>query len=131
MNTAAITTCAVLLSLACSPGVTERPTPPRAVALVVSKDSVRLGTLKIEPGAFGELTLTDSPDAAALGRLWAEAKARGSLTVDMHLPPEKEGERGAYGSRVFQPSAPDFADGVRYFLSEEGYSVEAAPASAP
>jgi hypothetical protein len=130
MNTATVAACAALLALACSQRAEPPPRPPREVALVVSKGPTKLGTIRIDPGAFGELSLTDSPDAAALGKLWEEAKARGTIAVNMHLPAE-DGERGAYGTRVFRPSAPDFADGVRYFLIDKGYSVEEAPAPSP
>ena len=99
----------------------EAPAVP--VTYAVSKDSTKLGTIKIIPGSFGDFTPSDAPEAAALKELWEKTKAQGSVAVDMHMP-TKGNKRGAYGTRLYRPGDNDFAQGVQSFLLSNDYSVE-------
>jgi hypothetical protein len=104
------------------------PGPQTSTArLVVSRGGSRLGKLELPPGKPVVLTLeSEGPDAAKLKELTDKINASDTVAIEMHLPPEKEGTRGAYGAQLFRRGNADYPKGVEIKLISEGYSVQRA-----
>jgi hypothetical protein len=95
-----------------------------AVRLVISQGT-RLGVLDLPVGKPGVLTLErQGPDAEKLKRLVDEINASDVVSVAMHLPPDKPGERGAYGARVYRRGNADYPEGVKLKLLDALFSVD-------
>ena len=118
----------LLVFLGCQKGAdTPPPEPPaKALTLKVSRTAL-LGTVDIPIG--GPATFTpegDSEEVEQLAALVAAFEEAGSVSVEMHLPTE-DGSRGPMGVRVWQRGKPEYGEGVRTKLQEQGYQVKVAP----
>jgi hypothetical protein len=106
------------------------PTPSAqtsTVRLVVSRDGTRLGVFELPPAKPGVLTLeVEGTGAAKLKEVADKINASDTVTVEMHLPSEKKGERGPYGAQIVRRGNADYAKGVEMKLISEGYSVQRA-----
>jgi hypothetical protein len=95
------------------------------VRLIVSRDGSRLGVLELPPAKPGVLTLeVEGPRGAELKKLADEINESDTVAIAMHLPPEKAGERGAYGAEVYQRGNANYPKGVEIKLISEGFSVK-------
>jgi hypothetical protein len=119
--------CLVLFVLcACGEPAKEPPKPPRDVTYEVFKDGTKLGVIAIRAGSFGEFMPTEAPGSKEFLSLWEESKARGFVSVRMHMP-TTDGSRGGYGAQMYKPSEGSYAEGVSYFLMDQNYTGVEVP----
>jgi hypothetical protein len=104
----------------------QAPSKPRDVTYEVYKDGAKLGVIVIKAGSFGEFTPLDVPGAKEFLEKWEKEKARGHVSVRMHMP-TKDGSRGAYGAQMYKPTEGSYADGVKYFLMDQNYTGVEVP----
>lgn len=91
--------------------------------LVVTKGGYELGVVELLVGKPWRLVRhSASDDARALEQLITEHGAK-PLSLSMHLPAKKEGERGPYGSAEVPPGDSSYRFAVEEHLSRKGFDV--------
>jgi len=93
----------------------------------VTKDGRELGVVELLAGKPWRVVLhSDGEDARALSKLVSDQGAK-PMSLSMHMPPEKKGERGPYGSRLVSPGDPLYRFAVEELLSRSGFTPDGAP----
>jgi hypothetical protein len=106
-----------------------RPSKPESdTSYEVYKNGVKVAAIYIKPGEFGTFTAEANPEAEALRALWEKAREEKMIKIRFQLP-EKDGKKGASGSRIFRPEKRGFAKGVELFLLDNGFQVKELPTS--
>lgn len=113
-------------STGATPSATRPPDRQEADAwLGVCKGGRDLGVVEMLAGKPWRLVLhSGSEDARALEKLVTDHGSK-PFALSMHLPPEKPGERGPYGSRLVAPGDPLYRHAVEEHLGGRGFDVDA------
>ncbi|MBK8999067.1 MAG: hypothetical protein IPM35_25365 [Myxococcales bacterium] len=117
-----------------SPSATSTATPPASTPpnrqaadawLGVRKGGRDLGVVEVLAGKPWRVVLhSGGEDARLLEKLVTDHGSK-PLALSMHLPPEKPGERGPYGSRNVAPGDPLYRHAVEEHLRGRGFDVDA------
>lgn len=108
-----------------APAVAAPPEKAAADAwLVVTKDGRELGVVELLVGKPWRLILHSGGDEARALEKLVQGQGGKAISLRMHLPPDKPGERGPYGAKLIEPGDPLYRFAVEDLLSKNGFTAD-------